>query len=209
MVELEGCTGRKWRCRRDDRQASRSRKERLAALTSLLALARAERALDGAGFPITLALVPRHPDANVIQTARPRLLRPANAEKHPIASLDGHLLPPPRADSLMLQCEAYPVYLTSSLRRLNGKACRQGSFSTTGSWVFKVAFLSLLIWTRSLVISRLDTIGGHEAQQAIAPQVHRSNLRKVLRHPLLHLVKHMEPSSACLSCAGDSSHQLK
>jgi hypothetical protein len=69
------------------------------------------------------------------------------SRKHPIASLHGQLLAPPSFESLTLQCEAYPMHPTSSLRSLNGKACRQGVFSTTGSWVFKAGILSLLIWS--------------------------------------------------------------
>jgi hypothetical protein len=102
-----------------------------------------------------------------------------------------------------------PSLPTSSLRSPNDKACRQGVFPATGSWAFKVRLLNLLIWTRTLVISRLDTKGGHEAQQAAAPQVHRSKFRKELRHLLLrYQTQGMESSSVHLYHGSHSGHQL-
>lgn len=114
-------------------QVSRSPKVCRAALTPLLALAWADTTLDSAGFPITLVLVPQDPDANVIRSARPSLLRTAGSEKHPIASLRGQLLAPPSSDSLNALHQASTLLPTSSLHRFNGKACRQGVFPSTGS----------------------------------------------------------------------------
>jgi hypothetical protein len=105
-----GVNGRKWRGRRDNSQASRSRKERPVALTSLLALARAEKSTtpcripDYVGLSTSTSRRERHPNrqTETFATGKPR--------KHPIASLNGQLLAPPSADSLMLQREASPVY---------------------------------------------------------------------------------------------------
>jgi hypothetical protein len=75
--------------------------------------------------------------------------------------------------------------------------------------MFKVGLLSLLIWPRSLVISRLDTKSGHEAQQTAGPQVHRSTPEErsdICCCILSDLTTSMESSSVYLYYGSDSGH---